>query len=324
MEKAPDVNDRDTNLWPNVPLPAELSPQQIVWHYTDAAGLIGILSSHRLWATHSSYLNDSTEYEYGLRVIRDALADMTPDASPFVYDRVTSIVGTHDPEAALLGGVYVISASSDGDLLNQWAHYAKGAGYAVGLKCDTLLVPYVLGDPELPGRPQLEPPIWRNFVRPAWRRVIYKPAEQKDLARRLLTRIVDEWTRWEENIDRGDYLFHKRLTQETTSLLTITAPHFKHPAFSPEQEVRYVATTLEDSPPIERYRAVASGIVRYIAVGASAADIAPNAILPIQKVVCGPLMAEPAGVVAVQRLLQAQGYPYEVEKSGVPFRGSRQ
>jgi len=37
----------------------------MLWHYTDASGLMGIVEHERLWATQTSFLNDSTELEYG-------------------------------------------------------------------------------------------------------------------------------------------------------------------------------------------------------------------------------------------------------------------
>jgi hypothetical protein len=38
--------------------------KKLRYHYTDAAGLIGILTSHRLWATDIRFLNDPSEGRY--------------------------------------------------------------------------------------------------------------------------------------------------------------------------------------------------------------------------------------------------------------------
>ena len=35
-----------------------------VFHYTDSSGLLGILNSGVLWATHYRFLNDSSELKY--------------------------------------------------------------------------------------------------------------------------------------------------------------------------------------------------------------------------------------------------------------------
>ncbi len=47
--------------------------EQNLWHYTDSAGAIGILSTNSLWATSLAHLNDSSELEYGLQVVVDEL-----------------------------------------------------------------------------------------------------------------------------------------------------------------------------------------------------------------------------------------------------------
>jgi hypothetical protein len=36
-----------------------------LYHYTDAGGLYGILTSEVLWATHIAFLNDTREAFYG-------------------------------------------------------------------------------------------------------------------------------------------------------------------------------------------------------------------------------------------------------------------
>lgn len=39
-----------------------------LYHYTDAAGLLGILDNNSLYATHVAYLNDSQELAYGMQM----------------------------------------------------------------------------------------------------------------------------------------------------------------------------------------------------------------------------------------------------------------
>jgi hypothetical protein len=60
----------------------------LLFHYTDAAGLLGILETHQLWATHIGYLNDAEERTlfFGERLpnvirpsITKALAELSSD-----------------------------------------------------------------------------------------------------------------------------------------------------------------------------------------------------------------------------------------------------
>ena len=48
---------------------------EILFHYTDSKGFLGILESNTLWATSARYLNDSSEYTYGMKLIADALEE---------------------------------------------------------------------------------------------------------------------------------------------------------------------------------------------------------------------------------------------------------
>ena len=53
-----------------------------IFHYTDSNGLLGILSSNSLFATHYKYLNDLTEgaaiRDLILPIIEDEIAEITP------------------------------------------------------------------------------------------------------------------------------------------------------------------------------------------------------------------------------------------------------
>jgi hypothetical protein len=41
------------------------TPQpDVLWHYTNAAGFLGIFRSGKLWATNTDYLNDASEMRY--------------------------------------------------------------------------------------------------------------------------------------------------------------------------------------------------------------------------------------------------------------------
>ena len=45
----------------------------IAYHYTDAAGLVGMLSTHKVRATEFRFLNDRSEVRHTLNLVRDLL-----------------------------------------------------------------------------------------------------------------------------------------------------------------------------------------------------------------------------------------------------------
>ena len=50
------------------------APPEILYHYTDQAGLLGILATGELWATKVQYMNDATEFGFSLGLAREILS----------------------------------------------------------------------------------------------------------------------------------------------------------------------------------------------------------------------------------------------------------
>lgn len=46
---------------------------ELLYHYTDHNGLIGIIKNWELWHTHIAYLNDASEYGFAEALMNDAL-----------------------------------------------------------------------------------------------------------------------------------------------------------------------------------------------------------------------------------------------------------
>ena len=45
-------------------------PTELLYHYTDAKGLIGILESRQIWASNIRHLNDSSEFVQSNRMLK--------------------------------------------------------------------------------------------------------------------------------------------------------------------------------------------------------------------------------------------------------------
>jgi hypothetical protein len=120
-----------------------------LFHYTTAAGLLGILESARIWATDLRFLNDSKESVYCRDMVIDAVANMeNPTKRPehwahghgeravetFARYHQFVIEELRDSEF----GAYVTCFCESGDLLSQWRGYGKDHGYAVEIKKDAL------------------------------------------------------------------------------------------------------------------------------------------------------------------------------------------
>jgi Protein of unknown function (DUF2971) len=116
----------------------ELSGNDVLWHYTNGDGLIGILESGKLRATQVAALNDSQEILYAREVYRKAIAALRGDASLTDEDRqFLDFVLTYlryDPVEPDHGrsNFFVTCFSRRRDDLSQWDRYGKDNGYAIG------------------------------------------------------------------------------------------------------------------------------------------------------------------------------------------------
>ncbi|GGF18191.1 DUF2971 domain-containing protein [Subtercola lobariae] len=106
----------------------------LVYHYTDANGLKGILDSGKFWATDMQYLNDSAELTL-LQV--EAIEELRSYAS--IHLQHAEIIELAIPMLPLESGShYSISFSEDPDSLSQWRGYGGVQGYAIGFSKDSL------------------------------------------------------------------------------------------------------------------------------------------------------------------------------------------
>jgi hypothetical protein len=105
----------------------------LIYHYTDDAGLRGILESGELRLTDIFYLNDPSELKHGFSIAVKELSDRAkagPAESRFFADTFSDFLESGLQTTA---HYFVCSFSSDGDDLGQWRAYAdNGRGYTLG------------------------------------------------------------------------------------------------------------------------------------------------------------------------------------------------
>ena len=249
-----------------------------LWHYTEAAGLQGILTSQRIWATDARFLNDAVEISYGAKVFVDALMRYDVTAlKPATADYVNEI---RDPNRRLISNyfddavrVFAACFCAEPDLLSQWRAYAgsdRAGGYALGFQPPG----------PLPAWPQSAP----GGHGLALRRVLYDEAEQVGEATALidaLVRVLD--------LDPGDMSVRAAFDTWLADGAVEFASWCKHPSFHEEREWRVVYVPRDDPAPLAVKHRPAGGILTpYVelylprSVGARPND------LPLVEVRCGP------------------------------------
>lgn len=124
--------------WPmEMPSPFWPAPERL-YHYTDIAGLKGIIENNSLWASAAYFLNDSSEIEYGCRLLLEELPywiEPNKDSNRFAAHVLTALKSLFlHPHARLSRSmnIYVACFCESGNLLSQWRAYGQKGGYALG------------------------------------------------------------------------------------------------------------------------------------------------------------------------------------------------
>jgi hypothetical protein len=218
-----------------------------LYHYTTNAGLIGIVTRRKLWATSIRHLNDATEYHYAFGLLSDVLAMQTQRNSPELAKRVEELrrdiepnmlemVNTH---VATTGTVtFVASFTEHSDQLSQWRAYCPGGGYSLGLSLDSLTrIADSLGG-------KLAPCIYdaNSHIKVA-----------NDIARMAFERLTPN-TQEDERY---------RIIADMHLQVGEHAPYWKHPSFHEEGEWRL---TLRRPLSEALFRAGRSAVVPYIEI----------------------------------------------------------
>lgn len=284
-------------FWAPQPWNGALKGTGMGWHYTDAAGLIGMLGSARIWATRSVALNDSSELLYGLDVVNKVAKRLRIDGLQIGVD-----VGRR-----ALEGVHILSASRDGNTLGQWLNYSKIDGYAVALDLGEPLV--FDSDPNnLRSSAAYE-------LKTQWIDVIYDPAEQEAMAESVLRSLV-----WEPGPGRGwSVEAYVAWDSVERSVLMSLICSMKDPAFRDEREVRCITEQFYGIP---LHRSSGSRIIPYVALKGLERAPEPQSDkyhLPIRAIRCGP-GCRPGTDSIISELLEAHGYKVPVDQSAIPYR----
>jgi hypothetical protein len=118
----------------------------IVYHYTDGAGLLGIIEKKQIWCTHVNHLNDAQEHKINRVLYGEMLADICArrleapaevmKVAQVALSRIDRKMGPPDDE---ISDHFVACFSSVHDSLNQWRGYSRsGTKFCIGFNFGAL------------------------------------------------------------------------------------------------------------------------------------------------------------------------------------------
>ncbi len=104
----------------------------IVWHYTDAAGLTGIIRENVLRASSTAFMNDHQELRTGTDLLQGLLSHHGPNLDSRVVEDVQKMVCSATIQDRYK--TFVVCACKDANNLTMWRNYTgPDVGFAVGL-----------------------------------------------------------------------------------------------------------------------------------------------------------------------------------------------
>ncbi len=268
-------------------------PPAALYHYTTAAGLLGIVSSRHLRGTNSSFMNDSSEFTYGVELALKRF-DAELKEHQERNDRIALMMGVLGEiwmkNQASLAETYVACFTEARDDLGQWRAYGGNADrYCVGVDIHTL---------SERGRYSFAP-------------VIYSRQQQEKL--------IEDYFSATSSFLRQQHSVSEPLLVSCVKILCRwlleSIPFFKDDHFASEREWRAV-TNIDTIQKGELHFDPSSGTLRpYVQMFES------DLKLPITEVIVQSARRDERATKAVALLLSKYGYAdTKVVESEVPFR----
>jgi hypothetical protein len=277
---------------------------RLLYHYTTAQGLLGILRSNTLWASNLNYMNDLSELKYAGNLMDSELTkamEADPDLARHLTD--ASFYEIMDWYVA-----YALCFCEEGDQLSQWRAYAgKGTGYALGFDATRL-------------QPK-KSDYWRTLSK-----VVYESNEQVIAIKPSVEKYIEDLT---VHLGNSSNLDEKQEQQKLADIAMrffhVNFPnffYFKDSAFLEEKEWRLVETrTSFDSVKDVSFREMQGAVVPYIKMTFPSSEDEKRALLPIVEIIQGPLVDPALGEKSLRMLLDKYGYDkVKIRRSRVPIR----
>lgn len=290
------------------PLPDSL------YHYTNAAGFLGILRSSRLWATHAGYLNDRLEIDHAARMVTEVLEQRKKGITSKVLSRfLDKAVSDFNLYEDTFFDAYIISFCENPDLLSQWRGYgATGGGFAIGLK------------PDNSNRTPVFSPD-QHFI--LLKNVVYDKAKQSSVITSTIDKIISLFQRSISSVRNADVnrviLRFTRFLQQELAVYLVT---FKDPAFAEEREWRLISLADFQFPHFRdqlTFRAGNNLLIPYYELNLSPLLADKDGKLSINAIVIGPTLEEGLTTQSIAMAVTAYGYylpNIDVRQSVVPLR----
>lgn len=121
------------------------STQNLLAHYTTSSGMLGIIKEKGIWATHSEFLNDSSESTHYIELAKNCIDIRLASGCVSADERILlSLFRRPNPwryysdTRGYRVNVFIVSFSEEADLLSQWRAYCLNGGYSISFSLEHL------------------------------------------------------------------------------------------------------------------------------------------------------------------------------------------
>jgi hypothetical protein len=240
------------DAFPNFPL----------YHYTNSAGMRGIVEGDLLWLTHFRFLNDYSERAWGYQVLFERIRERFKDVDDADFrNGIEKLIEIISQNYDLLAA-HVFCLSAERNSLNQWRYY--GGDIAYSLAFDTTKF---ASD---------------NYFVQAYK-IIYKYEDQIAFVDRIIDVVNQYYQDHRAELEKDDEV--EDFMRMISSTVSYSIMRLKNPAFEAEQEWRLVYMNIDEHNQERlKFRNGRWGMVPYIEMKPPLASIN----LPITEIMVGP------------------------------------
>lgn len=271
----------------------DFAPDQVVWHYTDGAGILGILQSSTLYATQVSSLNDPNETKYATdlykEVVKQVIAESSDDHDAVAFYNAVLEAVKENPESPTHGisKFFVTSFSADENDLAQWRLYGGKNPYAIGFYAGML---------------NREP-----------NSQLYKVVYERDRQHAFVREIVDATLRFYREGLVGERLsdpagWAKAFYSAWDEWIYKLAPIAKDECWRTENEFRIVHELKAAEFAQVRFSQKNTVLARYLPLSTPMVVKRRAPLLPIAKIWIGPGERQVFTRISINLLLEQMGY----------------
>ena len=274
---------------------------KVLYHYTTAQGLLGIIESKSIWASHIRHLNDLSEIAYSNDLLNQAFNEFESELKESQragFKLLRQVLEMYAIKAGKIrGDTFITAFSEKEDHLSQWERYSGARGYAIGFDLPETMTSSggpIFNFVPIEYRPHVQLQILKDVLKIGFDALLAVGDDHRTLEN------LSEWANSYANV------------------LIVASHHFKNEAFSEEGEWRIATRTRSETFDDIKFRVGQYGIIPYIAL-----DFASHAHLIVKKIFVAPTNYFDEAKNALELRLLASGLdPMEIEivESLVPLR----